>query len=287
MNRMECTGFFILTLCLVHVAYSQQPPSDSTRGRNTATTTTVPPPANICSCYYSSDCKGRTATCQRGSYCLPSGKNDGVCNIGTAPTPLPNLDALSEENREVLLSDRRAISAAVDAYFRSFVKAIENGGGFPDPNLLQDALNARLSQTAHDRVEQAVWVSLDAVMGWDFESPNLIQKAQGFAGNVREVGGVQDAAGIVDATRRGFLKALETNDAGNVVPPLLDFWSKNPRYMPHHLGRCYPHGHAEIRDMKAAIACQTDVLQRAAGMLIDTANAVAAQGGHEDTTLQK
>jgi hypothetical protein len=191
------------------------------------------------------------------------------------------------ENRAVLLSDRRAISAAVDAYFRSFVKAIENGGGLPDPNLLQDALDARLSQTAHDRVEQAVWVSLDAVIGWDFESPTPIQKAQGFAGNVREVGGVQDAEGIVDATRRGFLKALETNDAGNVVPPLLDFWSKNPRYMPHHLGRCYPHGHAEIPDMKAAIGCQTDVLQRAAGMLIDTANAVAAQEGHENTTVQK
>ena len=187
MNRMECTVFFILTLCLVHVAYSQQ--SDPTRGRIAVSTDTVPPPANICSCYYSRDCKGRTATCQRGTYCLPSGKNDGVCNIGTAPTALPNLDALSVENRALLLSDRRAISAAVDAYFRSFVKAIENGGGFPDPNLLQDALDARLSQTAHDRVEQVVWASLDAVIGWDFESPTPIQKAQGFAGNVREVGG--------------------------------------------------------------------------------------------------
>src|SRR5690349_14611231 len=189
MNKVKCTGVLVLTLCLVNVSYSQQPTSAPSKGKTAVSATAVRPPAGTCDCYYSTDCKGRNSTCQRGTYCLPSGKSDGVCNIGTAPTSLPNLDTLSEENRVLLLSDRKAISAAVDAYLRSFIKAIENGGGLPDPNLLQDALDVRLSQTAHDRVEQTVWVSLDAVMGWDFESPTPLQKAQGFAGNVREVGG--------------------------------------------------------------------------------------------------
>jgi hypothetical protein len=47
--------------------------------------------------------------------------------------------------------------------------------------------------------------------------------------------------------------------------------------MPNQLGRCYPHGHPEIPDMKEAVACQIDTLERVAGMLIDNANSAATQ----------
>jgi hypothetical protein len=66
-------------------------------------------------------------------------------------------------------------------------------------------------------------------------------------------------------------------DNGRVAAPLEAFWSKNPNYIPRHVGRCYPHGHAEVPDMKAGVACQIDTLKRVAGMLIDTANSAAVQ----------
>ncbi|HEY6269362.1 MAG TPA: hypothetical protein VIX11_13755 [Candidatus Acidoferrum sp.] len=96
-------------------------------------------------------------------------------------------------------------------------------------------------------------------------------------GNIREVDGVGAAKGIVDATRRGLVDALKTADDSRVAAPLRAFWSKNPNFVPRHLGRCYPHGHAEITDMKAGVACQIDVLQRVAGMLIDAADTEATQ----------
>ncbi len=96
-------------------------------------------------------------------------------------------------------------------------------------------------------------------------------------GNIREVDGVRSASAIIDAARKGLLEALKTGDDDKVSAPLQEFWSKNPRYIPNHLGRCYPHGHAEIRDMKAAVACQIDVLQRVAIMLIGAPSSTVAR----------
>jgi hypothetical protein len=190
---------------------------------------------------------------------------------------------MSNEERSRVVAERRVLSSAVDSYFQGFLKAIERGGGHPDPKFVQAALDAHLSKNGHDHVELAVWQSLDAVMGWDFNYPLMFQRAEGFVGNIREVDGVGDATGIVDATRRGLLDSLKTGDVDRVSAPLRAFWSKNPNYVPRHLGRCYPHGHAEITDMRAGIACQIDVLQRVAGMLQDTAEAEARAIVNQDT----
>ena len=95
-------------------------------------------------------------------------------------------------------------------------------------------------------MEHAVWLSLDAVMGWDFQYPTNIQRAEGFVGNIREVDGVRSASAIVDATRRALLEAIKKSDTSQVAGPLRDFWSKHPNYVPNHLGRCYPHGHGKF-----------------------------------------
>lgn len=236
----------------------------------------APPPVTLCDCYFSTDCKGRTALCQLGTGCLVQGKNDGKCQISGSLPPSANLNvAMSNEEKSRVVAERLALSSAVDFYFQGFLKAIENGGGHPDAKFVQAALNTHLSKSGHDRVELAVWQSPDAVMGWDFNYPLTFQRAEGFVGNIREVDGVGAATGIVDAARRGLLDALKTGDDSKVGAPLRAFWSKNPNYAPRHLGRCYPHGHAEIADMQAGIACQIDVLQRVAGMLGDTAEAEA------------
>lgn len=231
----------------------------------------------ICTCYYSSDCRGRNSTCDLGGRCLPSGKKDGTCNIGTAPPLIGSADVPPVEQNNLVAADKLAVSSALDAHFRSFIKATENGGGHPDPELLQSAQNVRLSEEGHSRVERAVWVSLDAVMGWDFQYPTAVQKAEGFEGNIREVEGGTSAGAIVDADSRGLLEALRTGDTKDVAPPLQEFWAKNPNYQPNHLGRCYPHGHPEVRDMKGAVACQIEVLQRLDGMLLDTVNSATTK----------
>jgi hypothetical protein len=273
---------FAGSLCVVGLAFSPRPTAPKTATKPELPVASPPGaramkiPTTLCACYYASDCRTRNALCNYSGSCLPQGKNHGLCDL-VAPPPSTNLDAVSNENRGLVVAERIAISSAVDSYFQGFMKAIENGGGHPDPKLVRAALDIRLSQNLHDRVELAVWVSLDAVMGWDFEFPLKFQRAEGFMGNVRDVGGVRASGAIVDAARRGLLDALKTGDSSKVVPPLQEFWSKNPNYMPRHLGRCYPHGHPELTDMTAGIACQIDVLQRAAGMLIDSAGAEAAQ----------
>lgn len=69
---------------------------------------------------------------------------------------------------------------------------------------------------------------------------------------------------------------MKSGDVNRVMQPLHDFWTSNPDYRPNHLGRCYPHGHPEIRDLKGTVACQVDTLQRVAGMLIVAVDPTAA-----------
>lgn len=231
-----------------------------------------------CNCYYSTDCvKGRHPTCQLGSNCLPQGKNDGVCEIEAAPQPTSSINTLSEESRKLRSAERLVVSSALDAYFKSFLKAIEEGGGNPDSELLRSALNVRLSQPERHDVESSIWVTLDALMGWDFQYPTALQRTEGFWGNIREVDGVRSAHAIVDAARVGLIAAVTSGDINAVSEPLREFWAKNPNYKPNHLGRCYPHGHAEVRDLNGVVSCQLDVLQRVAGMLIDTADSAGME----------
>ena len=170
-----------------------------------------------CDCYYSTDCKGRSALCRLGDGCLPQGKNDGRCDLTAAPE---NGSAVSSNTaKEQNVIERRAIASALDAYFQSFIKVTEKGGGRPDASFLQSALTVPLSKATHERVEEAVWVSLDALIGWDFQYPTNTQRAQGFFGNIREVHGVHSAGGIIDAARKGLLNALTDGIADKVSAP--------------------------------------------------------------------
>jgi hypothetical protein len=225
-----------------------------------------------CNCYYSSDCSSGN-TCGGLGDCKANGKSDGKCSTNAASgdsgygiimgNKLPH-GKLPTTQKE----DSTALYAAVDGYFQAFLKAIKQGGGLPDKKLVAAAQKTQLSPVGHQDAEYTVWVALDAVMGWDFMYPNKLQRTSGYVGNIREVHGVKAAEGIVDATRRGLLSALQSRDASKVVQPLQEFWQANPNFIPRHLGRCYPHGHAEVTDTKSSVACQIDTLERLATMLI-------------------
>lgn len=225
-----------------------------------------------CNCYYSSDCSSGN-TCGGLGDCRANGKSDGKCSVRAATDDSGYGMILGKKLPPGKLptakpEDSAALSAAVDGYFQAFLRAIKRGGGLPDEKLVATAQKTQLSQVGHQDAEYTVWVALDAVMGWDFMYPNKLQRASGYVGNIREVHGIKASEGIVDATRRGLLDALQSRDASKVAQPLQEFWLHNPNFIPRHLGRCYPHGHAEVTDTKTSVACQIDTLQRLAATLI-------------------
>jgi hypothetical protein len=230
--------FARFALCVVHGLKRLSPAATEIEPQTK--NSEVTPNVTTCNCYLPTNCRGRNSTCQVGGGCLPQGKNDGVCFIGTAPPSATALAEMSEQDKSLVLTQNRAMSDALDVYFKSFMRAIANGGGRPDPVLLSSALNVPLSDVGRDHVEKAVWISMDAVMGWDFQTPTTIQRAQGFQGNIREVDGVRSAGAIVDAARRGLIDAMASGDNGRVAAPLEAFWSKNPDYIPRHVGRSLP-----------------------------------------------
>jgi len=217
-----------------------------------------------CNCYRSNDCRARQALCQLGQGCRGVGKYDGLCDLNAA-----SVKKGGGHSGTLSSADRTAITGAIDAYFKSFMVAIEKGGGNPDPTLFATAQGARLPQTEHLRIKNVVWTVLDAMMGWDFMYPTKEQIADGYPGNVREVHGVSAAGGIVDAARKGLLEAVATDDESKVEAPLKAFWTQYPNYVPRHLGRCYPHGHDDLTDSAGTYNCQLSTLQRAVRALTD------------------
>jgi hypothetical protein len=128
-------------------------------------------------------------------------------------------DPLRKKQLLLPKQDPAAVYAAVDSYFQAFLKAVNQGGGVPDQKLVATAQKAMPNKTGLDNVEYAVWVSLDATMGWDFMYPSKLQRASGYVGNIREVHGVNAASGIVDAARKGLLDAVQSGDATKVTAP--------------------------------------------------------------------
>jgi hypothetical protein len=259
---MKIVGLLVCSLLLIGAAFAQ-----SSAPQNSMSVDSVGVVKGTCNCYWSSDCS-TGSTCGGYGNCTASGKLDGTCST----VVVTSSDPLKKQQLPMPKQDPAAVYAAVDGYFQAFIKAVNKGGGQPDAKLVAAAQKAMPSKTGLDNIEYAVWVSMDAVMGWDFMYPNKWQRATGYVGNIRQVHGVDAATGIVDATRRGLLDAVQSGDSTKVAAPLQEFWAKNPDFMPRHTGRCYPHGHDEVTTMQGTVACQIDTLQRVATMLIQSGN---------------
>jgi hypothetical protein len=237
----------------------------------------------VCKCYYTYDCGSGGGSCGGYGNCTADGKLDGTCSGSEL---IAAKDPLNKKNLPLPKQDPAALYSAVDSYFQAFLKAVNKGGGVPDQKLVAAAQKTMPSKAGLDNVEYAVWVSLDAVMGWDFMYPNKLQRASGYVGNIREVHGVSTASGIVEAARKGLLEAVQSGDSTKVAAPLQEFWAKNPDFIPRHLGRCYPHGHSEVTDLKSTVACQIDTLQRVADSLIKASKTATSQKTSRGTATE-
>ena len=201
-----------------------------------------------CECYLSSDCPGACHWASHGAECTPTGKNDGTCEGMTVPGGTPGSPGMTEPP---------AMKAALNLGFDAYIPAIVAGGGVADAESW-----AAMADTIDDPevlygVRLLVHQSLDITLGWDINPTEWGNPMS--PGNVRlaEKPGVSLA--MLEATRQGVLAAVDTGNPNMVSPPIVQFWNNHPKFEPGHLGRCYPHGHAEIEYAKP-IQCQLDEL---------------------------
>lgn len=203
-----------------------------------------------CNCYRSSDCSGGQ-TCGGYGSCDKSGKLDGTCSGGGGAV--------------WGVGDLSAVSAAIDAYFDAFMASSRDVTGTAatmpaatDP--LRAANAQRLSLDGHVAVRNLVLDALDLTIGFDLVPGN--QRLCRAAGPVPTVRGDMTLAAdaLVAAVRQGLENAVEFNDPAQVVAPLQAFWATYPNYVPHHTGRCYPHGHANY-PYASPLDCQVTELQ--------------------------
>lgn len=103
---------------------------------------------------------------------------------------------------------------------------------------------------------------LDVVLGFDFAHPRGNCKAY----DARCLGILRiqldrQARPLLQAVRDGFTKGLQKRDRAAVGRAVSAYWKSNPKFSPHHTGRCYPHGHPE-NPFKSVSQCQVDELTR-------------------------
>jgi hypothetical protein len=204
-----------------------------------------------CTCYWSSDCT--SGSCNYSSGCTQSGKNDGTCKVTTGSVIKP----------DVLLA-----AEAIETMFEGYIVAGQTRDGLPDEGLNGQArrLNSVLTPLQYGEIQETVFNAIDITMGFDFVHP----RGDCVAYDARCLGQfiIQlDARGValLRATQSGFTRALTSNDRGVLAESLQSFWQENTDFAPHHMGRCYPHGHAEF-PYASPLECQVDEL----GRLLDT-----------------
>src|SRR5262249_1673011 len=176
------------------------------------------------------DC--RVGYCGRYFTCPASGKLDGVCIYGSGA-----------RNESV-----DTVAAAAELYFQAYLTAIKKGGGNPDRQLIKQALEVPLAKKTREDLEDVVWTSLGAAIGWDFMVPIPCLRSSGYMGNIRGVPGVEEGFGIANAVRQGFIAGLQSGDPQMAGEALIEYWQKNREYHPKHAGRCYPHGNSRVED---------------------------------------
>jgi|SRR5947199_5990659 len=159
---MKILGFLICSLALAGLVFGQDA-------------------AKKCNCYYTSDCGGGGKSCGGYGDCTGSGKSDGTCSTATVGAgggiaPILSKKLPAKNQLPGPTSGPDDIYSAVDGYFQAFLQAVNHGGGVPDPQLIRTAQKTLESESSLNDVEYGVWVSMDAVMGWDFMYPNKLQR---------------------------------------------------------------------------------------------------------------
>jgi len=205
----------------------------------------------LCDCYYTFDCpSGYYCGCYVCGCCSCIGKYDGRC--------ISTFHSWSGDNVE-------NVAKAISLYFDAYIRAIENGGGLPDQGLLREAERIPLLAEWHRDLKRFIHDQLDVLLGFDFMAPC----GNGYKlGNIRAVPDIMAAKALVTAGKTGIVNAILQNDPEAVVRPLEEFWDSFPNYRPMHTGRCYPHGHPEVKTLEDIKNCQITSLKRAMEVIL-------------------
>ena len=93
-------------------------------------------------------------------------------------------------------------------------------------------------------MQDAVHNLLDVVIGWDF------MRARDQHVDFGQIPALDSAPReLLNLVRTGFVTGLLNDDTDAVTPLIQSFWAQGDVYRPTHLGRCYPHGHADAPDL--------------------------------------
>jgi hypothetical protein len=220
-----------------------------------------------CTCYWDADC-GTGGDCTGYGKCTRSGKLDGTCKtvvVVDQPQAILSGDAPQQLR---FAAEPEELAAAVDLYFKAYLKPARLGDGTADARLFSRAqavwLGSR-TQELHAAVQEAIHEALDTTLGFDFVFPEPACFNPSGLGNLRAV--PEAGPGLIQAVRIGFTEGILNRDPSAVDQPLREFWKQNPDYHPNHTGRYYPHGHTgESHDPELA---QREALQRILTRLIE------------------
>lgn len=164
----------------------------------------------------------------------------------------------SVEEAEIFLLDEAA--EAIDLYFLAYAPAIERGGGTPDQQLWQNALNydgGYFKVIAHE--------AMDRALGWDFMYPLIYEPNS--MGQIRNVPSRTKALVMLETVRTALKEALIDESTDEIITYMDGFFSLYPDYYPLHVGRCYAHGH-EYFPYDGTAACIADGLTRLTNYVI-------------------
>lgn len=207
-----------------------------------------------CNCYWSSEC-GSGQSCDYGSGCTKTGKLDGTCKASGA-------GGLSPVGVDMASS---AIGLWMDGYERP-----DRIKGLPNADIWKRIEALNLSQEDKRKVQLAAFNALDVLMGFDFAHPRgncAVYDARCLG--ILRIPPDRQAQQLLQHAKRGLTAALRDRNTSVLRRELRTFWRQQPRFTPHHTGRCYPHGHPEF-GRRSPQDCQFDELSRIVDDLLAT-----------------
>jgi len=149
-----------------------------------------------------------------------------------------------------------------DLYFQAYLAVLPAGVVSLTRGFMDAAGAVGVSDEWRQELLSAVVNALDRVVGWDVKfsgyptstgvPPLFVDSLDPIEDSVR----IKAMEAIIEAARRGIVNGILANNPDAVSQPIEDFWQQYPDYRPMHTGRCYPHGHLQVKSLADTVNCQ-------------------------------
>jgi hypothetical protein len=154
------------------------------------------------------------------------------------------------------------VAKVTDLYFQAYLAVLPAGGGFPDKSFIDATSAVGISDEWRQELLSAVVNALDRVVGWDVKFsgyPTLTSAPPLFVDSfdpIEDSSRISIMEAIINSARTGIVNGIIANNPDAVSQPIKDFWGEYPDYRPMHTGRCYPHGHPQVKNLTDTVKCQ-------------------------------